>query len=74
MRLWTHYGDPEPDDLEALGMVEVNPNIEAAITSVVTTGGAGSRSGQLWPILVHPSDIQLAVAAALTPPGRETEQ
>ena len=30
MRLWTHPGDPEPVDLEELGMVEVTIDYEAA--------------------------------------------
>jgi hypothetical protein len=34
MRLWTHHGDPEPVDLETLGMVEFTPN-KVAMQQVV---------------------------------------
>ncbi len=47
-------------------IVTANLNIEAAVASVFTKGGAG-RSGQEWPVEMYPSDIARAVAAALTP-------
>ena len=67
MRLWTHYGDPEPDDLEALGMVEVNPNIEAAVRLTESMYWT-----HLVPRPVHlDRDVGMIVTAALTPGNTE---
>jgi len=71
-------GWPESTMIEIANVIEVlrsqseaerlvaDPNIDAAVASVFTKGGAG-RSGQEWPVEMYPSDIARAVAAALTP-------